>query len=86
LLPLLEGSKWGREMVAIPSDEGTLGQVSWSGDREHIEEHWHPAEQAERASGLAEQCSEAGLLEVMVAGQGVGQPTVGHHDEGDAVG
>jgi hypothetical protein len=34
----------------------------------------------------AEHGTEAGLLEMVVAGEGISQAELGHHDEGDAVG
>jgi len=37
-------------------------------------------------STLTQERSESGLLEMVVAGQGVGEAALGHDDEGNAVG
>ena len=83
----------------VASAEKAIRELGWKPQFPKLEQiitdawRWHVAPirtgsgiSARRYPRLFEQSSEARLLEVMIAGEGLRDPLVAHYDKGDAVG
>ena len=64
---------------------GDLSPSSWIKDQQGGPIPYQQAMAVGRSSRLAQQGPKASLLKVVVAGQGIGEPAIGHHDERDAI-